>query len=839
MKTNALKHLACLLALAGTSSGNAATVPRPINDSLGAATAINTTRITLANQSGPGATIERGEPAFNAVIPLRTTWYRLVMPFNGHVTALAKKSPGNTPRIVLWGTSFQGRTFGELSGAAEDTDYASYRRASAAFSAGQTVLISLDASTASNFTVIVNRDLADDALTAPLLTTSAIQQSELRHLTTTTEEDGYFPSHRVAWAAFTSAEASLLIDTLGSSAGGAEIASKLALFTGDPISGLTLISEGHSVPDSSSESIAFSPTPGQLYYAAYAASSSFGKVCFNLNSNTGSGSFSIVTPDGYGLTPENAGSVTAWIRRTSSAGTAAVDYATTEGTATAGSDFTAIPTTNLPFAAGQFFRPVTIAIMADSDADDYESLSLDLSEVSGAGTLQDPSTMLIVITDGTSTTGISLSTASTKVLEGSDIAITVTRTGNVAGQASAWVVPAVSPEAFSNLPLQVTFSPGQSSTTAIVSLADDAHFGGDKSTSIDLANVMGADNLGAELNLTVVDDDSYQPIAARYRVLTNVSSTSRDPGLFEFSTTALGALTGKLILGTVTHPVAGKLDAQGRCRISIARSAGGTIIADLSVLDAMHLMRCEIKEAGSILTHAGESYPVVTRTAANPHPKTGRYTTSSDGLAIKGTPNALLFTSTVANTGSVTGVGFTADNKAFTFSGPLNPDNTVPVLATSAQGYIASNMNYHSAAFGTTATSTVRWLKRPAAAIGILPGGVDVSFNITTSGYLPPAAKAAAMVFLNVGASPIATLDAGDAFATPVSVTMAVPRVNILVPASNGLKLTIVPSTGNFSGSVLGNDGKVHTIRGILSTGSAQGIGNVFSATYSSSMSFF
>lgn len=836
MRPHKLSDIACLIALTCASSF-AATAPRPVNDSVGAATVINTTRITLANQSGAGATVEKGEPEFNAVAPLRTTWYRLVMPFSGHVTALASTGTGNTPRIVLWSTSFQGRTFGELSGVAEDAPFSTYRRVSAAFTAGQTVLISLDASAASNLTVIVNRDLADDALTAPLLTESAVQQSDLRNLTTTAEEDGYFPSRCVAWAAFTSAEASVLLDTFGSSAGGAEIASKVALFTGDPITGLTLVSEGDLVPNSSAESIVLSPSaPDQLYYVAYAASSSFGKLCFNLNSNTGAGGFSIVTPDGYGLTPENVGSVTAWVRRTSTVGAADVDYSTTDGEATGGSDFTAIPTTTLPFLAGQFFQPITIDITADSTADDFETLTLDLANPTGGATLEDPSSMLIVITDGTSSTGMGLSAASTKVVEGSTFAVTVTRTGNTAGQASAWVVPAESPETFLNLPVQVTFSPGQSTATVQVALADDALFGGDTNASIDLSNVVGADDLGAELNLIIQDDDAYQPIAARYRVLTNVSSTSRDPGLFDLTTTALGACTGKLTLGTVTYPVKGQIDALGQCRLNIVRAVGGAVVADLRMVNAMHLLRCEIKEAGSILTHAGESYPVVARKATSPHPKTGLYTTTSDGLAITGTPNALFFSSTIAKTGVVSGVGFTADNKAFTFSGPLNSDNTLPVLAGSAAGYVASNINYDSASVGISATSNVRWLKRPVTAAGILSGGVDVAFSIATSGYTPPTSGVAVMNFLVAGAAPIAILEAGDALTTQTLVNISVPKANILVAASNGLKLTIVPATGNFSGSVLGSNGKKHTIRGILSTGSSQGVGNVFGATSSSSM---
>jgi hypothetical protein len=840
MKLNTLKHLICLLALANAGHGVAATAARPINDGLGSATVINTTRVTFSNQSGPGATVERAEPGYNGVAPARTTWYRLVMPFTGFVTGLASTAPGNTPRVVLWGTAFQGRTFGELTGAGEDTAFSTYRRASAAFNAGQSVLISLDASAATSLTIIVNRDLADDALTAPLVTTTPTTlNSDLRQLTTTAEEESYLPSQKVAWAALTSAEASLLLDTLGSSAAGEEIATNLVLFTGDPLTGLTVVAEGSNVPDSNAKSLVLSPTATQLYYVAYSSSSDVGRLSLNLNSNVGAGSFQFVTPEGYGLTLENAGTATAWVRRSSAAGTATVDCATTDGSAEGGLDFTAIPTTSLSFASGEFFKPVPVSITADSVADDYESLTLDLSNPSSGATLPDEPFFLMVITDGTSSSALTLSVPSTKVMEGSSFNITVTRTGSLAGQASAWVVPASSADAFINLPAQVVFGPGQSVATVQVTLADDPQFGGDKSAIIDLSNLQGVTDVGEPVTLTIQDDDAYQPIAARYRVLTNVSSTSRDPGLLEITTTALGACTGKLQLGMVSYPVTGIFDAQGQCRITLARTSGGPIVTVLRAVNAMHLLRCEIKEAGSILTHSGESYPVVARTAANPHPKTGRYTTSSDGLAIKGTPNALLFSSTIANTGIVSGVGFTADNKAFTFSGPLNADNAVPVLVGNALGYIASSINYHAAAVGITSTSTVRWLKRPVAAAGILAGGVDVAFNIATSGYIPPAPKAAAMLFLNSGASPLATLDAGDAFAAPITVTMAVPKVNILVPASNGLKLTIIPSTGNFSGSVIGNDGKVHTIRGILSTGSAQAVGNVFGPTYSSSMTFF
>ncbi len=840
MKLNTLKHLVCLLALASAGHGVAATAARPINDGLGSATVINTTRVTFSNQSGPGATVERAEPGYNGVAPARTTWYRLVMPFTGFVTGLASTSPGNTPRIVIWDAAFQGRTFGELSGAGEDTAFSTYRRASAAFNAGQTVLISLDAAVATSLTVIVNRDLADDALTAPLVTTTpAALHSDLRQLTTTAEEESYLPGQKVAWAALTSAEASLLLDTLGSSAAGAEIATNLVLFTGDPLTGLTVLAEGSNVPDSSAKSLVLSPTSTQLYYVAYSASAAVGRLSLNLNSNAGAGSFGFITPEGYGLTLENAGAATVWVRRNSAAEAATVDYATTDGTAEGGSDFTVIATTTLSFAAGEFFKPVPVSITADSVADDYESLTLDLSNPGSGATLEDEPSFLMVITDGTGSSTLALSTPNTKVTEGDSFNITVTRKGSLAGQASAWVVPASSADAFTNLPAQVVFGPGQSAATVLVTLADDPQFGGDKSAIIDLSSLQGVTDVGDPVTLTIQDDDAYQPIAARYRVLTNVSSTSRDPGLLDITTTALGSCTGRLQLGMVSHPVKGSFDAQGFCRITLPRTSGGPVVVDLRAVNAMHLLRCEIKEVGSLLAHAGESYPILARTAASPHPKTGRYNTTSDGLAVRGTPSAMLFSSTVAKTGTVTGVGFTADNNAFTFSGPLNSDDAVSVLTGSATGYVASNINYAGSSLAINSLSTVRWLKRPVAAGGILAGGVDVAFIIATSAYVAPAANTAAMTFLNVGSLPRATFNAGDAFALETIVNMTVAKVNVLVPSSNGLKLTVVPSTGTFNGSVKADNGKIHTIRGILSTGGFQGVGVVFGPTYSSHMSFF
>ena len=63
-------------------------------------------------------------------------------------------------------------------------------------------------------------------------------------------------------------------------------------------------------------------------------------------------------------------------------GTVTVDYATSDGTATAGSDYTAASGT-LTFAPGETAKTVTVAVLDDSHDEGQETLTLTLSNPSG------------------------------------------------------------------------------------------------------------------------------------------------------------------------------------------------------------------------------------------------------------------------------------------------------------------------------------------------------------------------------------------------------------------------------------------------------------------------
>src|SRR5262249_33461567 len=84
----------------------------------------------------------------------------------------------------------------------------------------------------------------------------------------------------------------------------------------------------------------------------------------------------------YSLT-ENGGTLTLTVTRTGgTSGTVSVQYATSNGTATAGSDYTAASGT-LTFAAGESSKSFTVAVLDDTLVEGNETVNLTLSNPTG------------------------------------------------------------------------------------------------------------------------------------------------------------------------------------------------------------------------------------------------------------------------------------------------------------------------------------------------------------------------------------------------------------------------------------------------------------------------
>jgi len=86
-------------------------------------------------------------------------------------------------------------------------------------------------------------------------------------------------------------------------------------------------------------------------------------------------------------TEGNSGTTTFTFRVTlspASTGTVRVNYTTANGSATAGSDFTARPATPLTFTAGQTSKTITVTVAGDTTLETNETFKVNLSSVSGA-----------------------------------------------------------------------------------------------------------------------------------------------------------------------------------------------------------------------------------------------------------------------------------------------------------------------------------------------------------------------------------------------------------------------------------------------------------------------
>ena len=134
---------------------------------------------------------------------------------------------------------------------------------------------------------------------------------------------------------------------------------------------------------------------------------------------------------------ENGGNATITITRTGgSTGVVGVRFATSNGTATAAADYTAV-TQTVSFANGDTAnKTVSIPIIDDTLVEGNETVNLTLSNPTGGATLGTPSTAVLTITDNDVAPAgtLQFSAATYSVAEnGGNATITITRTGGSAG----------------------------------------------------------------------------------------------------------------------------------------------------------------------------------------------------------------------------------------------------------------------------------------------------------------------------------------------------------------------------------------------------------------------
>jgi hypothetical protein len=252
----------------------------------------------------------------------------------------------------------------------------------------------------------------------------------------------------------------------------------------------------------------------------------FNKVVLFQNS-CGSPPTSQVQMSGALIAIENAGagSTTATIVRTGDiTGAATIDHATSDDTATAPQDYTAVSGT-VSFAAGAYLRTFGIPIVNDSLPEPTESFNVTLSNATGSSILGSPSTVAVFIFDDDASQ-VSFATSTLTVNEGiGSVAITVNRTGNTSvpatvdyttsDSAAANKCNVIGENASARCDYITTigtlvFAAGETSKSVSIPIIDDAYAESAERFRITLSNSTGNAVLGSfpSREITINDNET-------------------------------------------------------------------------------------------------------------------------------------------------------------------------------------------------------------------------------------------------------------------------------------------------------------------------------------------
>lgn len=187
---------------------------------------------------------------------------------------------------------------------------------------------------------------------------------------------------------------------------------------------------------------------------------------------------------------------------------ATINYATSDGTALAGSDYTATSGT-LTFSTGQTSRTFSVPITTDTDSESNETFTVTLSDPSAGGILRATATATITDDDG-------LAIGNVTITEGNGggtvtATATVTLTANASPVTVDWATVNGTAEAGSDYTAasgSLTFAPGETSKTIEVTVAADDLWEANEAFRIVLANAAGAQIVDRSGTVTISNDDS-------------------------------------------------------------------------------------------------------------------------------------------------------------------------------------------------------------------------------------------------------------------------------------------------------------------------------------------
>ena len=218
--------------------------------------------------------------------------------------------------------------------------------------------------------------------------------------------------------------------------------------------------------------------------------------------------------------------------------TVTVDWETAPGTATAGDDYTAASGT-LTFGPGETTKTVSIAVLDDTQVENDETLTLGLSNASGAtiaddeatGTVTDDdgNTLRVSIAAGSKSGTRSITPVSNSVTEGAAAVFTLTRTGSLADALTVDVSVTETGAMLKGSPAAtVTFDANSAIAELSVETEDDevAESASDITAALLTGGHYATDTNRASATVTVQDDDATPSITVTGQISVNENTTA-------------------------------------------------------------------------------------------------------------------------------------------------------------------------------------------------------------------------------------------------------------------------------------------------------------------------
>ncbi len=208
---------------------------------------------------------------------------------------------------------------------------------------------------------------------------------------------------------------------------------------------------------------------------------------------------------------EDAGAITFTVtRRDCSQGAVTVDYATSDGSAQAGSDYTTQSGT-LEWADGNTDdKIIEISIEDDNNYESNETFTLTLSNASGSPAI-DLDSASITIVDNDEAGTITLPVAAIDVLEGSEVSVAVERNGGVDGEVSVYyeTIDQDTDNDYTDLSGTLTWPHGDAEDkTILINITDDSEVESDERFKVFLSSPTGGATIGNDTEtITILGND--------------------------------------------------------------------------------------------------------------------------------------------------------------------------------------------------------------------------------------------------------------------------------------------------------------------------------------------